>query len=954
MRADEASERGETAVGAAPRAPGATITDTGSEFAADLAVAATLAGHGAAPAPDGDLTGKTIGRYRVQTRLGAGGMGVVWAALDPALDRQVALKLLPQLAAERRAHLELRLRREAQALARLDHPNVIAVYDVGVAAESVFVAMQLIDGASLDAYLAEHRPAPRRILALFTDAARGLAAAHAAGIVHRDVKPSNLLVDRRGRLYVGDFGLARTGADELAGTSDTNLLSSEVTRAGAVLGTPLYMAPEQHAGAAATAQSDQFSLCVSLWQALFGQHPFAAGRWTEAAAIDAMRADRVVEPPRRAGVSPRIVRALRRGLRHDPAARWPSMEALLAQLAPRSSAVWIGGGAGALAIAGAVGLTMMVTAPDPSPCGAAATRLDARWSPSTRDPLLARLAQLDPSASGGTAHRTVELLDERAQRWRAAALDNCEATRVRATQPVATYERRQDCLERSAVAFEVALEQIAAVTDREQLPDTSTMARGGIDADACGVQVASRPRRLASPALVRRVAQLEAASHAGGDVSAAPALAAELEASGDEELIADVWWVIAQNTGVDSVEKQRAATRKAAEAATAIGRHEQAALAWARAAVTAAIVGDDRAVDDLLAMATAAGKLSGSAEVAQRLEIARASIDVEHREFERAAATARRVIAATEGQPLREARSDAFDILGDVLLRSHQWQELAQVTQRVEDLTRETWGPEHRYVLAPMARRGIALFRLGDRAAARALWDRVTRGLRASDGPDSVRLMFHLQDVAVTESEDGGVWSAEASAALEEAAAIARRALPADDLQRATTIAFDANRRAMTGDLAGARAGFAEVLPVYARQDDPAAWAEIALLDAALDQKNGECRRATARFHQILDRDRDGQIARTVLANARAGLASCLTLTRPDAGIAGLLAAADELAGLDASDDAVQAELTAADVELGRGRKAHARTILGRARARITDPASDLAKQVDAALARAR
>ena len=216
-------------------------------------------------------------------RLGAGGMGVVYAALDPALDRKVALKVLPPLAAERRAHLEIRLRREAQALARLEHAHVIAVYDV--AAESVFVAMQLIDGTTLDAHLATERPEPSRILALFVEAARGLAAAHAAGIVHRDVKPSNLLVDRAGRVYVGDFGLARSGDDDDGGERDTSLLGAEMTRAGAVMGTPVYMAPEQHAGSAATARSDQFSLCVSLWEALFGQHPFVAGRWTEDAAI---------------------------------------------------------------------------------------------------------------------------------------------------------------------------------------------------------------------------------------------------------------------------------------------------------------------------------------------------------------------------------------------------------------------------------------------------------------------------------------------------------------------------------------------------------------------------------------------------------------------------------------------------------------------------------------------
>ena len=253
------------------------------------------------------LIGTSIGRYRVIARVGAGGMGVVYRALDPALDRTVALKVLPPLDEVRRGQLEERLRREAQALARLNHENVVAVYDVGIAETSLFVAMQFVDGTTLDDHLAANRLSPRKLLALFVAAGRGLAAAHVAGIIHRDVKPSNLLVDCQGHVYVGDFGLARGATDvERPSESGDDLLVSDMTRVGAVIGTPLFMAPEQHRGESATERADQFSFCVSLWFELFGRHPFVAGAWTREAALAAMEANRIVEPRRVAGVPARV------------------------------------------------------------------------------------------------------------------------------------------------------------------------------------------------------------------------------------------------------------------------------------------------------------------------------------------------------------------------------------------------------------------------------------------------------------------------------------------------------------------------------------------------------------------------------------------------------------------------------------------------------------------------
>ncbi len=432
-----------------------TVTDTGAALDPSDPLAPTVAAHvGASATASEDWVGRTIGRYRIERRLGAGGMGVVWAAHDPALDRKVALKVLPPLDAERRAHLEVRLRREAQALARLDHPNVVAVYDVGVAAESVYVAMQLVDGTTLDRHLARATPPPAAIIALFLDACRGLAAAHAAGIIHRDVKPSNLLVDQAGRVYVGDFGLARgAGDDDDAPADDRSLLSAEMTRAGAVMGTPLYMAPEQHAGEPATARADQYSLCVSLWEALFGCHPFAVGRWQHDTALAAMRADRVVEPPRRRGVPARVVRALRRGLRCDPAARWESMDELAAAIAPRGYGGWIAAGAGAFGIGGAVALTLGLTSGGATPlatCRAGAGAVHDTW-PGQREALRAVIVDSGVPGASAAADQVASLLARHAERWRATRLATCEATHATGARSAEANALALSCLDGNLV-----------------------------------------------------------------------------------------------------------------------------------------------------------------------------------------------------------------------------------------------------------------------------------------------------------------------------------------------------------------------------------------------------------------------------------------------------------------------------------------------------------------------
>ena len=285
--------------------------------------------------------GTTIGRFVVIAELGRGGMGIVYAAHDPELDRQVALKVMRGAAEDDEDRL--RMLREGRAMARVTHPNVITVYEVGTEGSTVFLAQELLDGGTLGQWLASPR-SPAEILETFVAAGRGLAAAHAAGLVHRDFKPDNVLLGKDGRVRVADFGLARTvGAppEALATTTrggpprdDLEVARgpmSPLTRTGAVMGTPRFMAPEQHRGERADARSDQFGFCVALYHALYQAWPF--GGKTAVALADAVLAGRLEPPPASARVPARLHALLVHGLSRNPEARFPSMDALLAALA---------------------------------------------------------------------------------------------------------------------------------------------------------------------------------------------------------------------------------------------------------------------------------------------------------------------------------------------------------------------------------------------------------------------------------------------------------------------------------------------------------------------------------------------------------------------------------------------------------------------------------------------
>jgi predicted Ser/Thr protein kinase len=260
--------------------------------------------------------GDIVGRFWIIERVGEGGMGVVYVAHDPDLDRRVAIKLLrhdeseAKLAQDGRA----RLVREAQAIAQLSHPNVINVYEVGIWNDQIYIAMEYVDGVTLTRWLRQQHRLWPDVLEKFQAAGRALQSAHAAGLVHRDFKPDNVLVGSDGRVRVMDFGLARSVFDDAAPPPERGTpLGSSLTQSGAVLGTPRYMAPEQLRGKRADARSDQYSFCVALHEGLFGAHPYDG--------------DGNVQD-----VPGWLRRVVRRGLAEDPIDRHSSMGALLSAL----------------------------------------------------------------------------------------------------------------------------------------------------------------------------------------------------------------------------------------------------------------------------------------------------------------------------------------------------------------------------------------------------------------------------------------------------------------------------------------------------------------------------------------------------------------------------------------------------------------------------------------------
>ena len=443
-----------------------------------------------------------IGRYTVVRELGRGGMGIVYACYDEGLDRKVAVKLLLRQVADVTA--QLRLEREAQALARLSHPNVVQIYELGRHDENLFVAMEFVPGQSLRDWLSPadadgadpdepqpEQPEPRpdrdwrEVLAMLRQAGAGLEAAHAAGLVHRDFKPDNAMVGADGRLRVLDFGLVRDAArpeldpvrEDAEAEIDPPPLS--LTRTGAVMGTPAYMAPEQFRGQPSGPFTDQFSFCVVAYEALFGQRPFA-GKTFHSLAFAVCKGD--VRPiPTDSPVPASLRAAILRGLAVEPGGRWPDMPSLLAEfdaVLGQGRRKLLGWGVAAFMTVTALAVGGFALANDdaePAPvCAIEADVLAGTWDDARRAELAAAFAaqpglSADANASG---RATVEAaLDQWSEGYLASLRDNCEATRVRGTQSESLLDLRSACLDRKRREADAVVGLLVAADGPSHAPE---------------------------------------------------------------------------------------------------------------------------------------------------------------------------------------------------------------------------------------------------------------------------------------------------------------------------------------------------------------------------------------------------------------------------------------------------------------------------------------------------
>ncbi|MEM6992451.1 MAG: serine/threonine-protein kinase [Myxococcota bacterium] len=428
--------------------------------------------------------GQSLGRYVILRQLAAGGMSVVHVAYDPELNREVALKVMRPGGPEGDVLASERLLREAQAMARLSHTNVVHVYDVGVVDRRVYMAMEFIRGDTLEEWLAKEERPWRKTIGVLVRAGRGLAAAHAAGLVHLDFKPRNVLVGNDGEVRVVDFGLARPPRSfDSAGDAAPPALDDErlrdlmttsgrlidpITQYGTVMGTPGYMAAEQLSAEAADARSDQFAFCVTAWVALYGVRPFSGDTPRElnhAVMIGAVKA-----PPTPRDVPVRVRRLLERGLRNDPDERHPSLDVLLDSLeADRMRPVRRGAAAvGVLAVVAGASYGFAASEQAGPTCDGGEELLAGAWDQDKRDAVATAIRADGRPFAQQVAEAVTASLDQWTGDWLAMHRESCEATHVRGEQSPELLDLRTRCLRRH-------LGELRALTDTLLAADATTV-----------------------------------------------------------------------------------------------------------------------------------------------------------------------------------------------------------------------------------------------------------------------------------------------------------------------------------------------------------------------------------------------------------------------------------------------------------------------------------------------
>ncbi|PRP99890.1 serine/threonine-protein kinase [Enhygromyxa salina] len=787
----------------------------------------------------------TIGRYAVLFKLGAGAMGEVLAAYDPRLDRKVALKRIHPGGGSLDA-ARIRLEREAQALAKLDDRNVVKVHDVVIHQGSVFVAMEFVEGETLGQWM---RAGPKRarpwreVVPVFEDVGRGLGAVHAVGLVHRDVKPGNVMIGKDGRVRVMDFGLARIETDDTAepgeepttgshpslsmtqalfssfgasrsrgsskksGTGSHPSLSSsriqtmDLTQAGALLGTPAYMAPEQFAGERATARSDQFGFCIALYEALYGRRPFSGASMIELSV--AVLEGRMDEGPRDGDISvPAWLRAVvLRGLSTDPRDRYASMEELLAALGTgelrRKRRRWAAAGLSvAVLAAGFVGAQRWDLAQREQACVAAGDVVDESWNPAARDALRAGILATQLSYAPTTVERVLPWLDSYSESWRAQAHAACTAATVDERWDLDTQNRASWCLEQRRGALIALVERMsqAEIVDVQYAVQLAAALQSPIvctDERALADMVepptpALRPQVLA---LQERLAGAERFD--GGDAIDAGAI--ELARGVQRDARELPWLPLAVR-----------AQRFEATLLRVAGKIEEAEPLGAQAYGEAARAG-------LWAEASSAGAMLGSMIARQPSRQPEARLWLESAEIARAHAS----------DPLGLLRGEIEAGLADVERAVETFDLAIEHGERALADVEAAFGPEHPRVADAVAQLADKQFGKGDYQAAQALQTRALELARASLGPDHPQVGRSLTGLGAIMLQKGEREAAaryfEQAIAIFEVDELSRPSL-VDALNRLAMMLFEQDRNDEARALIERAIGIIEITPTITRR----------------------------------------------------------------------------------------------------------------------------------------
>ncbi len=732
--------------------------------------------------------GAILGRYVILERVGAGGMGLVFAAYDPELDRRVAIKVLHPgdraLGSEGRA----RLLREAQALARLSHPNVVSVHDVGTTEHGVYLAMEFVQGRTVGDWLASE-PTRAEILDVFARAGQGLAAAHAKGLVHRDFKPDNVMVGDDGRVRVMDFGLARSdrtvSREEPAEVTDPDMISGNevlglpLTRDGAMVGTPAYMAPEQWLDREVDARTDQFSFCVALYEALYGQRPFTGQ--TRQTLVLAVTKGEIADPPPGATVPAWLRRVLLRGLATEPDARFATLDALLEALRAdptRKRRRYAGLAAAGLGVAAWIGMRELSAGDRDAACETEAAIIDADWNDEAREGVRASLTAGGLGAGEETFERVAGRLDSYAAQWKDSRRRACRWSQSTGVDDASLAERARTCLDARADALRSLTTRLQAggdgLVDRavpavNAMPtlvsctdETYLRRRTPPPADA-QVRIDPVQRRLADATVARDLGQyedaapiLDAALSEATEIGWDPLLArAQLELGqlhrdrGDAKAAepALVAAYLAAWRSDEDLVAGKAATMLTFVVGNALGRQEEGRL-WARIAETAEArrnAGDDdldraQRIANLATLDFRAGKYE---DAQAGFEAARAAYALALGPDSLAVADALRNLAAVHGM---QGHGD----LAEPLL------------QRTLAIQSAQLGSSHPQIARTMLTLGQALGMQGKLPQARALLTEALELRREIYGDDSVFVAEVREALCSTDNEQHDYVSAKA------------------------------------------------------------------------------------------------------------------------------------------------------------------------------------------------